>query len=76
MIGADGGRSQVAEDIGLPFQGQMDIAGIMNIVFHADLSHLVGAPPERPVLGAADRARTSAASGWGWSAWSGRGTSG
>jgi 2,4-dichlorophenol 6-monooxygenase len=38
VIGADGGRSKVAEDVGLPFEGQMDIAGSMNIVFHADLS--------------------------------------
>ncbi len=38
VIGADGGRSQVAEDVGLPFEGQMDVAGSMNIVFHADLS--------------------------------------
>src|SRR4029079_425784 len=41
VIGAEGGRSKVAADIGLPFQGQMDVAGSMNIVFHADLSHLV-----------------------------------
>jgi 2,4-dichlorophenol 6-monooxygenase len=41
VIGADGGRSRVAEDIGLPFEGQMDIAGSMNIVFHADLSEKV-----------------------------------
>ena len=38
VIGADGGRSQVARDVDLPFEGQMDIAGSMNIVFHADLS--------------------------------------
>ncbi|MCP2267788.1 FAD-dependent oxidoreductase [Actinokineospora diospyrosa] len=41
VIGADGGRSQVAKDVGLPFEGQMDLAGSMNIVFHADLSRLV-----------------------------------
>lgn len=41
VIGADGGRSQVAEDVGLPFEGQMDLAGSMNIVVHADLSHYV-----------------------------------
>ncbi len=41
VIGADGGRSQVAIDAGLPFEGRMDVAGSMNIVFHADLSHLV-----------------------------------
>ena len=38
VIGADGGRSQVAQDVNLPFEGQMDLAGSMNIVFHADLS--------------------------------------
>ena len=41
VIGADGGRSKVAADIGLPYEGQMDVAGSMNIVFHADLSKLV-----------------------------------
>lgn len=41
VIGADGGRSTVARDVGLPFEGQMDLAGSMNIVFHADLSRLV-----------------------------------
>jgi 2,4-dichlorophenol 6-monooxygenase len=38
VIGADGGRSQIARDIALPFEGQMDVAGSMNIVFHADLT--------------------------------------
>jgi 2,4-dichlorophenol 6-monooxygenase len=41
VIGADGGRSAVAADIGLPFEGEMDLAGSMNIVFHADLSQYV-----------------------------------
>jgi 2,4-dichlorophenol 6-monooxygenase len=41
VIGADGGRSQVAADIGLPFEGKMDVAGSMNIVLHADLSAYV-----------------------------------
>ena len=41
VIGADGGRSQVAADIGLPFEGEMDLAGSMNIVLHADLSQYV-----------------------------------
>jgi 2,4-dichlorophenol 6-monooxygenase len=45
VIGADGGRSQVARDIGLPFEGQMDVAGSMNIVFHADLSAQVAHRP-------------------------------
>ena len=38
LIGADGARSQVAADLGLPFQGAMDIAGSMNITFKADLA--------------------------------------
>ncbi len=41
VIGADGGRSQVAKDVDLPFEGQMDVAGSMNIVFHADLTRFV-----------------------------------
>jgi 2,4-dichlorophenol 6-monooxygenase len=41
VLGADGARSAVAADIGLPFEGRMDVAGSMNIVFHADLSHYV-----------------------------------
>ncbi len=38
LIGADGARSQVAADAGLPFEGAMDIAGSMNITFKADIS--------------------------------------
>lgn len=45
LIGADGARSQVAEDIGLPMTGAMDIAGSMNITFKADLSPYVGNRP-------------------------------
>lgn len=45
LIGADGARSKVAADIGLPFEGQMDIAGSMNITFTADLEALVGHRP-------------------------------
>jgi 2,4-dichlorophenol 6-monooxygenase len=45
LIGADGGRSQIAQEIGLPSEGEMDIAGSMNIVFEADLTHLVGHRP-------------------------------
>jgi 2,4-dichlorophenol 6-monooxygenase len=41
LIGADGGRSQIAQDIGLPYEGVMDWAGSMNIVLEADLTHLV-----------------------------------
>ncbi|WP_042391857.1 FAD-dependent oxidoreductase [Streptacidiphilus carbonis] len=38
LIGADGGRSIVAERLGLPMEGQMGKAGSMNIVFRADLA--------------------------------------
>jgi 2,4-dichlorophenol 6-monooxygenase len=31
VIGADGGRSQIARDVGLPFEGEMDVAGSMNL---------------------------------------------
>lgn len=41
VIAADGGRSKVAADLGLPMEGQMDVAGSMNIVCHADLTNLV-----------------------------------
>ena len=45
LIGADGGRSKVAEDIGLPMEGRMGVAGSMNIVFKADLSRYVAHRP-------------------------------
>ncbi|MFC0400194.1 FAD-dependent oxidoreductase [Paraburkholderia rhizosphaerae] len=45
LIGADGGRSQVADDIGLPMEGRMGIAGSMNIVFDADLTRYVAHRP-------------------------------
>ncbi|MCI2420620.1 FAD-dependent monooxygenase [Saccharopolyspora sp. K220] len=45
LIGADGARSKVAADLLLPMEGQMDIAGSMNITFRADLSELVGHRP-------------------------------
>ena len=45
LIGADGARSKVAEDIGLPYEGQMDIAGSMNITFKADISAYVETRP-------------------------------
>ncbi len=45
LIGADGARSQVAADLGLPFEGAMDIAGSMNITFKADISAYVGHRP-------------------------------
>lgn len=45
LIGADGGRSKVAEDVGLPMEGKMGVAGSMNIVFEADLSRYVAHRP-------------------------------
>lgn len=45
LIGADGARSQVAEDIDLPMEGAMDIAGSMNITFKADIAPHVGHRP-------------------------------
>jgi 2,4-dichlorophenol 6-monooxygenase len=45
LVGADGGNSKVAEDVGLPLEGQMDIAGSMNIVFRADLTRFVAHRP-------------------------------
>jgi 2,4-dichlorophenol 6-monooxygenase len=45
LIGADGARSKVASDIGLPFEGAMDVAGSMNITFKADISSYVGHRP-------------------------------
>ncbi|MEV5779617.1 FAD-dependent oxidoreductase [Streptomyces sp. NPDC048448] len=45
LIGADGARSKVAADIGLPFEGAMDIAGSMNITFKADISRHVSHRP-------------------------------
>ena len=35
----------IAQQLGLPFEGQADVAGSMNIVFEADLSHLVAHRP-------------------------------
>ncbi|MFF2161953.1 FAD-dependent oxidoreductase [Streptomyces sp. NPDC058175] len=45
LIGADGARSLVAADIGLPFEGAMDIAGSMNITFKADIGRYVAHRP-------------------------------
>ncbi|WP_049783619.1 FAD-dependent oxidoreductase [Corynebacterium efficiens] len=45
LIGADGARSRIAEEIDTPFEGAMDIGGSMNIQFKADLSHLVAHRP-------------------------------
>jgi 2,4-dichlorophenol 6-monooxygenase len=45
LVGADGARSKVAEDAGLPFEGPGAVAGAMNIVFEADLSRFVAHRP-------------------------------
>ncbi|MEV4312121.1 FAD-dependent monooxygenase [Actinocrispum sp. NPDC049592] len=45
LIGADGGRSKVAELAGLPISGQTGKAGSMNITFTADLSRYVAHRP-------------------------------
>jgi len=41
LLGADGSRSKVAEDAGLPMEGKMGVAGSINIVFRADLAKYV-----------------------------------
>ncbi|WBO61804.1 FAD-dependent monooxygenase [Streptomyces camelliae] len=38
LMGADGGRSKVAKDAGLPRGGRMGVAGSINIVFEAVLA--------------------------------------
>jgi 2,4-dichlorophenol 6-monooxygenase len=45
LLAGDGGRSVIAEQLGLPFGGQANVAGSMNIVFKADLSALVARRP-------------------------------
>ncbi|WP_370117727.1 FAD-dependent oxidoreductase [Streptacidiphilus sp. MAP12-33] len=45
LIGADGGNSLVAEQIGLPMEGRMGLAGSISIILQADLSHLVAHRP-------------------------------
>ncbi len=45
LVGADGGNSLVAEQAGLPFEGEMGVGGSMNILFKADLSKYVAHRP-------------------------------
>lgn len=45
LVGADGGNSKVAQDIDLPFEGQMGKAGSINIVCKMDLSKYVAHRP-------------------------------
>ena len=44
-VGADGARSKVAADAGLPFEGPGAVGGSMSIVFEADLSRFVAHRP-------------------------------
>ncbi len=41
MIGADGGRSRVAEQLGLTFEGDMALGTSANVLFTADLSQYI-----------------------------------
>lgn len=45
LVGADGARSVVAEEIGLPIEGHMARAGTVYALFDADLTHLVAHRP-------------------------------
>jgi 2,4-dichlorophenol 6-monooxygenase len=45
LLGADGARSMVAADAGLPFEGPGATGGAMNIVIEADLSRFVAHRP-------------------------------
>ena len=45
LVGADGGRSRVVENAGLPTVGRMGVAGSLNIVFEADLTALTAHRP-------------------------------
>ncbi len=45
LVGADGGNSLVAEQLGLPYEGKMGVGGSMNILFRADLSKYVAHRP-------------------------------
>ncbi len=45
LVGADGARSKVIEDLGLPIEGQLARAATAYILFNADLSHYVAHRP-------------------------------
>jgi 2,4-dichlorophenol 6-monooxygenase len=45
LIGADGARSKVAADLGLPFEGPGPVGGALHIIFEADLSRFVAHRP-------------------------------
>jgi len=41
LIGADGARSRIAEQLGLPFEGPGPVSGTLGVIFEADLSRFV-----------------------------------
>lgn len=45
LIGADGGRSKIVEQLGLPLEGHMARAGTAYVLFEADLSRYVAHRP-------------------------------
>jgi 2,4-dichlorophenol 6-monooxygenase len=45
LVGADGARSKVAADLGLPFEGPGAVAGALGIIFEADLTRFVAHRP-------------------------------
>ncbi len=45
LVGADGARSTVAADLGLPFEGPGAVGGALHIIFEADLSRFVDYRP-------------------------------
>ncbi|MGW2590016.1 FAD-dependent oxidoreductase [Streptomyces sp. NPDC001515] len=45
LIGADGGNSRIMSQLGIPLEGEMGLGGSINIVFEADLTHLVAHRP-------------------------------
>jgi 2,4-dichlorophenol 6-monooxygenase len=45
LIGADGARSKVAADLGLPFEGPGAVGGALHIIFEADLARFVAHRP-------------------------------
>ena len=76
VIGADGGRSQGRRRHRPPLRGPDGRRRLDEHRLPRRPQPARRAPPERPLLGAAARARTSAASAWAWCAWCARGTSG
>ena len=45
LVGADGARSEVAADLGLPFEGPGAVGGALGIIFEADLTRFVAHRP-------------------------------